>query len=525
MFTRKTPFRPIPGTANREGGGGRIPLLGESVHDKNWPLLILGISSGWLVAWVTDSEIICVVVALAGFSIALRQFFPLLVDPRVLVRQLHLSSVALVAILNGGALFGWFVAHFKLNMTLAEALNNDDFQLSIGEYARSVLYALLFAFVMALLARSRRLRLMESDLLADLRAARSLNASSIAVILVATACIELWLISTGVIAYRRINTAGVEQGEVSWFVGYLAALQAARIPLAVMLFTYASSKKSRNLIYQGIALLSGIMMIMIAFTNGRIDLFLTVALAMAYRPIWAERTPRMAAVLFACAMGFALAYVLALFNDFIRSSESGIFEARERNLGAVVSEASSIYFSDNTSRSASTDRSLAGMATRPLVSQPVALLQNQSSEVKHFGWGEEFFNNVVWVIPRFLFPQKVNFPIAEDYLNRNFGVNVIDAADSFYLSGYVNFGWLGVVIAPLFLLGIWFIILLMIRHSTTALSKILLFSSWPAMFLIDIGEGALLTWFSLLRSTVSIWLFCFAVEVALQVRRGRVTSP
>ena len=73
---------------------------------------------------------------------------------------------------------------------------------------------------------------------------------------------------------------------------------------------------------------------------------------------------------------------------------------------------------------------------------------------------------------------------------------LLDAADSPYLYAYVDFGWLGLLLYPCVMGLLWMSVLMLLLLLQRPLFVWVVFSAWPPMFLLSLGEGAMTGWFA-----------------------------
>ena len=97
---------------------------------------------------------------------------------------------------------------------------------------------------------------------------------------------------------------------------------------------------------------------------------------------------------------------------------------------------------------------------------PLAVSIETENTQKKFLLGENIFNNIIWTIPRVIFPQKVNFDVKEDLMSK-FGVNFTDTSDSIYLFSYLDFWIFGIILYPLILFFYWYFIINLLTFRNT----------------------------------------------------------
>jgi len=160
-------------------------------------------------------------------------------------------------------------------------------------------------------------------------------------------------------------------------------------------------------------------------------------------------------------------------------------------------------------------RSAENFATRPLVLNPLARVQRLAPEGKEFLLGENIANSLIWTMPRAVVDDKSDYPVQEDLLYRNFPIGNDDLAESPYLGGYIDFGWLGLFVYPVLLAFLWYLALLLMNYpGLLPLCSLFYAAVFLPIFALEIGESSLITWFSVTRNS----LFLLPVFVLISKR-------
>ncbi|MBW4509734.1 MAG: hypothetical protein KME64_24950 [Scytonematopsis contorta HA4267-MV1] len=90
------------------------------------------------------------------------------------------------------------------------------------------------------------------------------------------------------------------------------------------------------------------------------------------------------------------------------------------------------------------------LSTRTFVLSALALILEKMGAPPKALLGDEFLFNFLRSLPGFLYPEKYGIQTSETLYSQHFGIPDVDIADSFYLSAYIDFYWLGVIFYPLF---------------------------------------------------------------------------
>ena len=120
------------------------------------------------------------------------------------------------------------------------------------------------------------------------------------------------------------------------------------------------------------------------------------------------------------------------------------------------------------------------------------------------------FNNLIWVIPRIIFPQKVNYPIDTKLIYYNFGIDFVDTSNTVYLFSYLDFWYFGLFLYPLLIFFYWKLLLfLMTIKDYNPLILIFVLANGLTLF-FSIAEGSCLGWLTYERN-MAIMLFILAI--------------
>jgi hypothetical protein len=181
-----------------------------------------------------------------------------------------------------------------------------------------------------------------------------------------------------------------------------------------------------------------------------------------------------------------------------------------------VSDSISNYASERSIQGGGDIREIENLATRPLVLGVVATCMSVPIDSVQFLKGEMLFNNIIWSIPRKLFPTKEEFLIMEDLLFEEFHDPLLltDQADSFALYAYSEFGYLGWILYPIILSLSWILALVILMKIKNNVIFLILFSMWPSYWIFSLLEGTPSDFITRLRTCIFI-LFVYYVYTNL----------
>lgn len=117
--------------------------------------------------------------------------------------------------------------------------------------------------------------------------------------------------------------------------------------------------------------------------------------------------------------------------------------------------------------------------------------------------GENILNNIIWTVPRVIFPKKINFEVKEDLMSK-FGVYFTDTSDSIYLFSYLDFWIFGILLYPLILFFYWYFIIFLFTFRNYNPLILIFFISKGLLLFFSFGEGGSLGYFVYARDLVII---------------------
>jgi hypothetical protein len=364
-----------------------------------------------------------------------------------------------------------------------------------------------------LLGHATIIRTSEISLKTKLKRLSSYSQKNIFSILLALNLFQLALVFSGVYAYRGYNVEGYGKGVLAWYIPYIGMMSWFHVSVNSLYLStitkYMGDKFKVLLISISIFFVQ-----IILLSTGRRDFVLGIVVHFIWFIFFTGRIPKLRGkhLLALSVILPAIMTFLLLFN-FMRSSKFIYRNAQTESFFVLIIEGYKQYTGNSELQDQERLRSGRNLATRPLVLHPLAKAQALSLEKKHFLWGENLRNSLIWVVPRNLFPAKEKFPVQEDLLYPNFPIGDKDTADSPYLSAYIDFWWFGLLTYPFVLGLIWLIVLKISLHRLISpIFSLLYVAVCVPLFILAIGESSLITWFSSLRNI----LITFPVIVLLK---------
>jgi len=477
----------------------------------------------WLFASVWDSEVICILAALVGGSLAVQWFWKLLAKPYYITHMLPLGGVALTAIFNLGFLTAWASTRLGMDQDFSQTFGQ--IGLSFSQYSIAIFYATLFSLALAGCGTLTVIRNAENFLAIRLLQIRRMNTFPLVLLLLVCMSLNAFVVLSGLYTYRTINTEGAAQGHVAWFLPFLDAVFAMQIVgNALLIYKCIVGRRTRWL---GLALagMSAASVLFVCFNKGRSDFMLALSLHFFYWCLFSGRRPRVIVLAVLAVFVYFVVPKVLIVNNFMRTSA---FTGNSHKLMALTS--ATLAFEQLDSNAGVVEearkRALDNFTTRPLVAQPLAKSIALNPAIKEYMLGTNLLVSLAWVVPRVIFDGKKYLPAQEGLLFRYFPDRIFlqDTSDSIYLYSYADFGWLGIILYPLMILMLWSIALFLQVRLNSAVSIWALFALWPPLFMLQIGEGSVTAWFVTLRNTLMFWLIAKIMELLFNVKRP-VSSP
>jgi hypothetical protein len=453
--------------------------------------------------------------------ISITWFWRLFANPVNLVSLLSVGAISLIAILNTGFIMAWSASVIGVQREFQETLNI--VHVSIASYSIAVFYASAFSAILALYGMTPFIRVLEKNLTTRLLSIGVISGGVLLLSIGVCLAIDLLAFKSGVLRFREIVTDGAQQGRLAWFVPILESVFGMQIFLNSVLLERGSRRCAVNwiLLIFGIASMGAVLFVY--FNKGRGPFVMALALHFFYWCFLRGGRPSMKWMIF-LAIGACVAIppVLAA-NNYLRSNTTNLENIGVNNNPFEFAAAG--FERLHNARVASMERasSMENLSTRPLVANPLAKCITMPIEVKTFMYGKNIVNSFIWAVPRLLYHNKIRYSAMEGLLYRYFpDISFLkDTPDSLYLYSYTDFGWAGLVIYPLIVAGLWAIALLMMLCIRNPFSLWLIFSAWPPMFLLNIGESSATAWFLTERNTLMLLIVLLGIELMTPMLRKR----
>lgn len=456
----------------------------------------------WALVYLTNSLGFSYIVAPVSLFMVLRWAYSSIIRPQEFFSLMRTGGLALLFIQNlSWLLVGYY--HLNSDISVQETLLNND--TSLSAYFRAINYTILFSLALVSLGSLPFHRNIERDLLSNIAPEKTVPITVLWVILGVIIVIELVLVGTGVIGFRSLNIEGYAQGKLPPFMFFLDYIKTAQVPLNALLITRSLQRTRRfyKWITYSILSLSLFISLLIAFTDGR-RIF---AFCIIHHAIWLivflRRRPKVILSILAVCLVFPVLFKIMLFANFVRSAEAGVDDWMNAPAVETIPIAYKNFWEFQELEKERTEENL---RTRPLTAIPLAKCFSLPEQNTKFAYGVALRNAIFWVIPRKIFPQKRLYPFEENLIDRYFPIGIRDTSDSLYLLAYVDFGFMGILIYPLFLLFIWHALLRLLKHSNARWFTIMtIFAAWVPLFLMSIGEGNTLSWLVAMRNSILIF--------------------
>jgi len=472
----------------------------------------------WMFAFGMGEQIVCLLAAGVGTILSARWFLKVLGCPVEFIHLLPLSAVSLVVVMNFGFLLSWTMSSIGLNRDFVESFNA--LGVTYSSYAGAVFFTVLFATSLAALGQFPMLRRLEAQLIEKLIMLNRTPTNVLLGVLFVTIGIDVLALVTGVIGFRSVGLEGYQEGKIAWFLPFLHALVYFQMPLNAQLLTRVRSReKGANLAIVGTMVISIPVVFYMSFTSGRTAVVFCVAMHFIYWCLFRGRRPNLrVSMVLGVAFLVIVPQILAL-NNFMREQKNTSTSkfANEGGIEAVFAMTEA-YQENKSARSAEKVRTMDNLSRRPLVATPLAKCIAMDGRVKSFMLGMNLRSSFIWVIPRVIYPDKVQTSAMEGLLYRYFPDRdfLKDVSDSVYMYSYTDFGWLGIIVYPLLIAGLWCASLLILSVLNSPVFSWYVFANWPVVFMLGIGEGGLIGWFSTFRDTLMYGIIFFFIEMMLR---------
>ena len=467
------------------------------------PLFCLAPVPFWLLAAALDVEFLAHLAAGLGLILSLRWLRALLQHPALMLGFLKLGSIMLLTMMSMGWLMALFFNLSSLDQNLSTALIVD-VGTTLQAYAKAVAYTLVFAAVLGTLGGLAHIRALEASAVRRFLAVRDIRPSKLLIFIGIICALEIGLIFSGIISYRTFEIEGFDEGRIPWYLPMLQIIFATQIGLNALAISQTVKHAGKNSSLP-IALVSAsfLLILFITFTQGRSGFILCALLHLYWYIFFMGKMPNFRSIILISIVILPMLYTGTLLFNFMRSSAVQNLDLKTDGFGNFFKIAIDTWQSDQGLQAAEKIRTAANLASRPLVAHPLAKSMALSTEQKNFLLGENLFNSAIWSIPSLFISNKDAYPVQEDLLYQNFPIGTEDTADSMYLYAYADFAYIGLLVYPTLIAGIWISVLLLMRIPYISSFGIIVFAcTWIPMFILAIGEASTITWFVSLRNGI-----------------------
>ena len=459
----------------------------------------------WTISAVTDQLILTYFSAFFGIIISfvyLLKFFNGILNP---FKFLSICSASLFFVTN----LTWIITsifvfiYYKIDLFLF--LDNI---LSIKHeyFLQAIIFTLLFSLVLFFFSLNKKLILKEKYVFHKVQSVIEINNKIIYLIVAGIIILEILLITSGFIEYRTYSQENFKEGIISPWIPYVNYIFHFHISLIALLL-YKSKSVKFNIINYFLIIFSLLILGIIFFSRGRFQFFLTYIELTFWFCFFKNSLPKLRSIIIVLIIFLPILYNLTLFNEFLRHTSVDDFE--NKNILSTIKNNYEVW-KFASEKEIITEKTTINFTSRFLSVRPLArILELKPSEKQHL-YGKNIFNNLIWVIPRIIFPQKVNYPIDTKLIYDNFGIDFVDTANTVYLFSYLDFWYFGLFLYPLLIFFCWKLLLFLITiKDYNPLIVIFVLANGFVLF-FSIAEGSCLGWLSYGRN-MSIMLFILAI--------------
>lgn len=465
----------------------------------------------WLLSSITGSIALADIASVWGSLIMLLCFFNVIGKSVEMVRFLRIGAIALSIVQNLSWVTASSIHKFSLNLSIEKTLSGAMMGgLTFSNYALAIFYVCVFSTVIAYLGSLKIVNEKEKIVCNSLLQLRDMPIINLRYILTVLTVIDIVLIFTGVIGQRSIIIEGNEEGQQSlWIVLYDSVMPAQIIFNSLLL--YRLQKDESNFFNWIILVLSILFLSYVYFTKGRSAFVFSITAFGYWYYFFLGGKPKVIRLVIIILVLYPIISQILLFSNFIRGV-NGFSDWQSRSAIELLPEAWERFSSSTSLLKEEEASTTSNLASRPLVTIPLALCIQYPEERKSFTLGEDIKNSFIWVIPSAIFPDKKSYPIQENLLYQHFRIGrdmEQDTADSIYLSSYTEFSWFGLIIYPSLLFLLWYgMTTLFTSWKLKGFISVINISMFFTLFILNIGEGSIMSWLVALRSFV-FWMIIY----------------
>lgn len=458
----------------------------------------------WSVTLLIDKIILTYIAALFGCSITfllIKNYFNQKSNPFSL---LSLGSIFLAFTVNIGWILSSIFIYIKYKINIFNFIKNYLF-VSHESYLFANVYTLLFCLVLYLLSLNKKLLEKEFFLKKNLDKFVQIDISLLRTLIIIIIIFETVLFYNGFLDYRGYANQRYQAGIISWYVPYLDFIFHFHIAItSLFVFKFLNNNISVNNLI--IILISIILFSIIFFSRGRYQFFFSYIEFFFWYCFFNKKLPKIKKLIIFLIIYIPIIYNLTIFNDFLRNNRNNFIMFDYEKTSFIYSIPKFYNLWKLSNKDENIDKTTINFTKRFLLLYPLAVSIQTETVHKKFLLGENILNNIVWTIPRVIFPQKVNFDVKEDLMSK-FGVDFTDTSDSMYLFSYLDFWIFGILFYPLLLFFYWYFIINILTFRKYNPLVLIFFISKVLLLFFSFGEGGSLVYFTYARDLMIITIF------------------
>jgi hypothetical protein len=385
-----------------------------------------------------------------------------------------------------------------------------------SSYSTAMAYSMSFAMGLALLSQFRFSKAAAERFRLTFARFASCSMGQLSALSFIVILTEAALIATGRWGFRGIVRDDLLERRLSWYSDFLTLLPHLNLMLAAVLVGRLTQQSNRSRgEFRLVTLAVVLMCVFSTFTQDRRFLFYSgFAAVVLYAEVRQVRLTAWRLFVPSLILG-SLVWQASLFNNFLRSTDSGLSQWQNVDALTLIGKTWERFLDPNV-RSRQQEATVENFSTRGLVLQGLAKIIAANPRGLPL-LGEDLLNSTVVAFPSFITGPKTEFPVQEHLIYRRTGLAFKDLADSAYLSGYLDFGYAGVVTHACVLAFVFMIASRLVNsmHSLVAGAAI---CPWLHHFLVGVNESSM----SVNMRYILVTLVFFAIGRLL---RERTTTP
>ena len=481
---------------------GRYPI-----SNVNFIFTIIVLIFFWAISLLTNQLAFTYFSAFFGTIISffyLLKFFNGILNP---FKFLRIASISLIFTTNLTWIISGIFVFLYYKTDLFSFLKN---MLGINHesYLGAIIFTLIFSLVLFFFSLNKKLILEENYVANKVRNATEINNKIIFLIITVIVILEIYLINTGFIEYRTFDDESFKLGIISPWIPYLNYIFHFHIGLLALLI-YKNEGIKFNLKNYILIICSLLILGLIFFSRGRFRFFFSYIELAFWYCFFKNHLPKLKTIIIALFIFLPILYNLTLFNQFLRNSINPADDFNSKNLLSTIQDTYENW-KLGSEKEIVVELTTENFTDRFLSLYPLAESLELKSNEKDYLLGENIFNNLIWAIPRIIYPGKTNFPIGERLMYENFALSFSDTSNSIYLFSYLDFWYFGLFLYPLLFFFYWKLLLFLITiKDFNPLVLIFVLTNLLLLF-FNLAEGSLLAYLDVLRN-IAILLFVLII--------------